>query len=400
MKKLRTLFNIFNITLFILLFGFFLYRYLHFKGLNSTNKEYSDILSERIIEEEKDFKLINQIDIKDNIYYFKKNTKNNYVKYNGLIWRIIKINEDKSTMIILDEYVSILPYNSIDSWLTNIYSKLVNLDNLELLDEDTYNNSNNKDSFINNKYDFWIRDNKYIDSNGEVKESDNLVHKVRPVIILDKDTKIYSGNGNIDNPFIINEEKNINSLKEINTTSYIKYNNTLWKVIGIKEDSIKLLSNEVIKDNDGEKLKKVFSTYSNDIKNYKKSSIIYYLNNEYYNSLENKEYIVDGTFFIGKYSNNDYNTIYTDSINLKVGLPTIDDPYIYDSINTFTLVTNNNSEINIYSINNNKLFETFITEKDYARPIIYMNNNISITSGIGTYSEPYILGGFINENNK
>ena len=400
MKKLHTLFNIFNITLFILLFGFFLYRYLHFKGLNNTNKVYSDILSERIIEEEKDFKLINQIDVKNNIYYFKKNTNNNYVKYNGLIWRIIKINEDKTTMIILDDYVSILPYNSIDNWLTDKYSKLVNIDNLELLDEETYNNSNNKDSFINNKYDFWIKDNKYIDSNGDIKEDDKLEHKIRPVLILDKDTKIYSGNGNIDNPFIINEENDISSLKDIKTTVYIKYNNTLWKVIGIEENKIKLLSNEVIKDNDGEKVKRVFSTYSNNIKNYNKNSIIYYLNNEYYNSLENKEYLVNGNFYIGKYLNNDYNTIYTDSIELKVGLPTLDDPYIYDSINTFTLISNNNSEVNIYSINNNKLFETFITEKEYIRPIIYMNNNIEIKEGKGTYSEPYILGGVISENNK
>ena len=400
MKKLHALFNILSITLFILLFGFFLYRYLHFKGLNDSKKDYSDILSERIIEEEKDFKLISDVEIKDNVYYFKKNTNNNYINYKGLTFRIVKINEDKTTMIILDEYLTILPFEFVNKWITEKYSKLVNIDNFELLDEETYNNIGSKDSFINNKYDFWISNNKYIDSNGEIKENDNLEHKVRPIIILDKDTKIYSGNGNIDNPFIINEESKISSLEEINTTKYIKYNNELWKVIEIEEDKIKLLSQDVIKDKNGEKIKETFAINNNEIKNYRKKNIIYYLNNEYYNSLENKKYLVDGTFYIGKYMNNDYTTIYSDSINLKVGLPTLDDPYIYDSVNTFTLVTNNNSDINIYTIDNNKLFETFITEKEYIRPVIFMKKNISIEEGKGTYSDPYVLGGIIDEKAK
>ena len=397
MKKLHTFFNLLSIMLFVLLFGFYMYRYLHFKGLEKENKKYSDILSERIIEEEKRFLLISELEIKDNNYVFKKNTKNNYLKYKGLDWRIIKVNEDKTTLIILDEYISILPNEALDSLLNEKYNELVNIDKFDLLTEEEYNISGGKESFINNKYDFWINNNKYIDSNGDIKDNDNLEHKVRPVYLLPSDTKIISGNGNIDNPFILDNTNKVESIKDIDTVKYIKYNNVLWKVIDIQEDKIKLLCQENLKNENGEEEKYTFAIYNNDIKNYKKNSIIYYLNNDYYNSLENKEYLVEGTFYIGKYLNNDYSTIYSDSLDLKVGLPNIDDPYIYDSINTFLFTTNNNSEINIYTIENNKLFETFITEKSYVRPVIYMKNNIKIESGKGTYSEPYILGGIISE---
>ena len=397
MKKLHKFFNILSISLFILLFGIYLYRFLHFKGLDNEDKNYSDVLSERIIEEEKNFKLLNQIEIKDNVYYFKKSTKNNYVKYNDMIWRIVKINQDKTTMLILDEYVTILPYNFIETWINNKYSKLVNIDNLNLLDEETYKESGNKDSFINNKSDFWIKDNKYIDSNGEIKENDELEHKVRPIVVLDKDTKIIDGNGNIDNPFIINKSDEISYIKDIKTSKYIKYNNTIWRIIDIEEDKVKLLNEDTIKDVEGNKIKHTFASYSNDIKNYQKNTVISYLNNYYYNNLENKEFLTSGKFYIGKFINNDYNTIYADFMDLKVGLPNIDDPYIYDSVNTFLLTIDGSNNINAYSLENNKINEMLITNKTYMRPVIYMKNNIEIKEGKGTYSDPYILGGIINE---
>jgi len=397
MKKLHTFFNILSITLFILLFGIYLYRFLHFKGLEKDNKQYSEFLSERIIEEEKRFQLLNQIEIKDDVYYFKKTTKNNYVKYNDMIWRIVKINKDKTTMLILDEYVTILPYNSIDTWFKNKYSKLININNLELLDEETYKESGSKDSFINKKSDFWIKDNKYIDTDGEIKESDSLEHKVRPIVILDKDTKLVSGNGNIDNPFILNKDEEISSLKNIKTSKYIKYNDTIWRIIDIEEDKVKLLSEDDIKDEEGNKIKHTFAFVSNDIKNYTKNTVTSYLNNYYYNSLKNKDFLIEGKFYIGKYLNNDYNTIYADSINLKVGLPNIDDPYIYDSVNTFLITIDGSDSINAYSLENNRINEIFITNKTYMRPVIYMKNNIEIKEGKGTYSDPYILGGIINE---
>ena len=397
MKKLHTFFNILSITLFILLFGIYLYRFLHYKGLDKENIKYSDVLSERIIEEEKRFQLLNQIEIKDDVYYFKKTTKNNYVKYNDMIWRIVKIDKDKTTMLILDEHVTILPNNTVDTWLKNKYSKLINIDNLELLDEDTYKESGSKDSFINNKTDFWIKDNKYIDTDGEIKESDSLEHKVRPIVILDKDTKIVSGNGNIDNPFILNKDEEITSIKDIKTSKYIKYNDTIWRIIDIEEDKVKLLGEDNIKDEEGNKIKHTFAFVSNDIKNYTKNTVTSYLNNYYYNSLENKDFLIEGKFYIGKYSNNDYNTIYADSIELKVGLPNIDDPYIYDSVNTFLITIDSTDTINAYSLENNRINEMFITNKTYMRPVIYMKNNIEIKEGKGTYSDPYILGGIINE---
>ena len=44
-------------------------------------------------------------------YIYKGDVKNNYIKYNNMLWRIVKINMDNSIEIILDDYVSILPWH-------------------------------------------------------------------------------------------------------------------------------------------------------------------------------------------------------------------------------------------------------------------------------------------------
>ena len=91
------------------------------------------------------------------------------------------------------------------------------------------------------------------------------------------------------------------------------------------------------------------------------------------------------------------NNIYKDSIELKIGLPTIADSYAYKLDNTFLLTTSENNDLNIFISLDNHPYETLITEKSNIRPIIYMKDNISIVDGDGTYSSPYKLGGLINE---
>ena len=101
-------------------------------------------------------------------------------------------------------------------------------------------------------------------------------------------------------------------------------------------------------------------------------------------------------FYIGKYINNDYKTIYTDEIELYIGLPTIADPYSLELNNTYLLTTNENN-ISIYISQDEHPYETMISEKAFLRPVLYLKDNISIKKGNGTYEKPYELGGIINE---
>lgn len=428
MKSTKKIFNILSILLLISIFSFYSYRLIYYK-INNFSKEETNILSKYIINQYNNYELFNEVNIINNNYYFINNSKKNYIKYKGLLWRIIKINSDKSTTIILENSINNMTYNNVMKWLNygnekntgifynSLYNKKnefnnnndylnnknnylcdkLNKDRIYLLSIDDYNNVGAENSYLNNKTDFWIsKENMYISSEGNIEEdNENNYYNIRPVIILDNDIEINSGDGSIDNPYTI-ENKEIIILKDIEPYSYIEYNNTLWMVLEVN-NNIKLISNNCIKNKEDKCLSKLFSQKSNDINIYKKSNLLYYLNNEYYNSLNNKNYLTKGIFYTGKYKDDNYLSIYEDSIELKIGLPTIVDSYAYKIDNTFLLTTSINNDLNIFISLDNHPYETLITEEANIRPIIYMKNNISIIDGDGTYSSPYQLGGLINE---
>ena len=80
-----------------------------------------------------------------------------------------------------------------------------------------------------------------------------------------------------------------------------------------------------------------------------------------------------------------------------VGLLTMADSYAYEIDNTFILTSNINSNLSIYLAVDNRPFESLISEEANIRPVLTLKRNISITSGEGTYTSPYILGGLIDE---
>ena len=53
-------------------------------------------------------------------YIFKGELENNYVLYNNMLWRIIKINSDSSLELILDDYINMLPKNLISTFFENV----------------------------------------------------------------------------------------------------------------------------------------------------------------------------------------------------------------------------------------------------------------------------------------
>lgn len=425
MKKKIAIFNIFSISLLLVFIVFYVGRILYYK-YDSKNITYSKILSERIIQEDNDFKLIGQLKKKNNTYYFVSKSKNNYVNYKGLIWRIIKISDDGTITIILQDSVNNMTYHNTLKWLnyyevnnTGIFEKFLyniniynednnylskkeylncsNTNTITLLSEEDYNIVGSNNSYISNNIDFWISSNKYIDIDGSIKlsESNEEYHNIRPVITLNNNTEISSGDGSIDNPYFIKRE-HANTLKDIDTGSIIKYNNELWKVIEINEDNIKILKEECLKDDNKECIEMIFQEYTNTIDIDNTESLLYYLNNIYYDSLPLKDYLTYGTLHIGKYMNNDYTSIYSDTITVNVGLPSLADIYSLQIDNTFLITSNSYNNLNIYISKNNKIYETLVNEKAYVRPILYLKKNISVT-GLGTLDSPYELGEIINE---
>ena len=435
MKLLQKVFYIFSISLLSIFIIYFGIRAIYFKIRDDKKNNYSHILYKRIIQQEENYTLISELEKINDVFYYTKKSKYNYVIYKGLTWRIIKFNETKITLI-LENSITNLPLDKVDNWLNDynkkdsgIFYKLINneinvdnskvenidvhnfmhidnlycekiVDKITLLDIDDYNNAGGDNSYLNTNVDFWIKnknDYKYIDVTGDIENGDELeFHNVRPVITLNSTIKSSDGNGSIDDPYYIDTQK-ANTLRDVDNNSYIKYNDNLWKIISNDGKKIKIVSEECIKDNDNKCVNMQFSNDNNSINVYNYKSAINYLNNTYYKSLKNKKFIVEGNYYIGKYSNHDYTTIYNNRIKLKVGLLTIADPYAYELNNVFLLTTNDNSNLSIYISLDEHEFESIIYEKAYLRPTLYLKSNISIKNGKGTYSEPYELGGIVNE---
>ena len=71
-----------------------------------------------------------------NEYVYKGNVTNNYVKYNNLLWRIIKINPDGTMLVILDDSMTMLPWNNkATEYKNSDIHKYLNNDFLNNLDK-------------------------------------------------------------------------------------------------------------------------------------------------------------------------------------------------------------------------------------------------------------------------
>ena len=427
-EKKQKIFNIVSIIIISILGVYYLGRLIYFKISNDKQISYSELLSEQVKQRVSKYEVFPTLINDNETYRFANNAKNNYIKFMGYTWRIVKINSDNTITLVTEEAIISLPYNDsqISDWLDEIFSKTIdsnylvntincnddfnNIDNyrcnknneslVSLLNVEDYIKAGSKDSYLNNNTHFWTTNSNnnqmwHININGNIKADDiDIVHKIRPVITLKSDTKVIEGNGTINNPYIISNH-NPNNTNDLFVGEYLNLNDSIWRVVSKDTDKIKLVSEDYIKENN--------SIYETKYGDYDENSLIYYLNNNYYNNFKEKDFIIEGPFYNG-YLLDDFNykNTYDSNTNLKIGLLSIAEPFVYDVGNVFTFSKNKNNISGIYIINNDKkLFEDNINNLHYVRPAIYIKNNITIIKGDGSYLNPYILGGEIDakENN-
>lgn len=333
-------------------------------------------------------------------YIYKGNVNNNYLKYNNMLWRIIRINQDKSIDIILDDYISILPWNkevtsfkesdifkylnndflnaldkemltttsfctdSVDD-LTKITCNLQDNDNyVKLLDVSNFLNSvkNSKSYLVKDDEILWLSDNaidKIWHTNGaNVSESDaNSFYEIKPVVRL-KETSIYKdGNGSYDNPFQVG----LNDQLSVGST--VMLNNDKWIVYEIS-DNIKLMKEEVID-------KQV--AFDKEKNSYKSSSLMEYLNTTYLDSLPYKDLLEEDTWYIGSYTDN-LTDIKKETVKTKVGIPNILDIKFDSNVSAYFTSTGMDEIILVYE---NPLRSSKVTTYRNVRPCISISKNTS-----------------------
>lgn len=380
----------------------------------------------------------------DNTYYFKGQVENNFVYYSGRLWRIIKTTKDKNIVLISEEIQTLMPYGEdieyqnsyLYNYLNNIdeyslfYKTLNNTDilvntqycedtvtstenvtceatksdyQITLLNLKDYLNSGANKGYLNTNSYFWLMDFNqnnelyYVFDKGGINttsEYNKHHYGIRPVITIDGTLLLTSGDGTKGNPYSLDEYEDY-KLINVGVGEYLEYNNNLWRIISKQDKSVKAIMEGYIKENDQE-IEKIFSTKNNTFDINDKNNIAYYLNNDYYNSLNNKEYLVKGPFYTGKYTTDthDYKLVYKEKINAYIGLPQVGDLYINTYNNTLTslAITDHMNNI-LYIINeNNSLYTSKINEKEKIRPVINLDGNLIALSGEGTKESPYIIG--------
>ncbi|MEE3343294.1 MAG: hypothetical protein VZS44_04300 [Bacilli bacterium] len=406
-----------------------IYFYLDSK---KTIEKQNDTLAKNIITTNlntNNFKKIN------NNYYFQNDTNKNYLIYSNIIWRIIKVTNNKDIVLIADDTITNLAYgknkkyhnsylikwlnkdkedytgilennlNNKTKYLTKTETCIDNISNIKkitcnktnknnyisLLSINDYINTGAEKSFINNEKYNYLANTKgskiwYIDDNGKLNSNNGeVIYGIKPVITLKNKIKFISGDGTENNPYIVEKET-----KKFG--SYVKLDEDIWRIYEDNDENYKLVLNDYIKVDD-EKLEYIYSNdnfYHNDTTY---GSLAHYLNHKYLYSLSYNNIIESAKYhnsYYGKDNNYDYSSVMNTTIDTKVGLLSIGDPIINNSLDNYFILTGPEKDTDeIYLIKKDSTLETaYTTDEAYVVPTITISKSI-LTQGKGTSTDPY-----------
>ena len=384
----------------ILLLGIIIYFVINF--FRSKDISYNNNVNSKIVLKDEDIYKY------DDVKIFKGNNPDNYIYFSNILWRIISINKDGTLDIVTDNNINILKnvnYN-VNKYVNDVFLSSIDKEYLDktsycndiitvieknnckdiytgdyvrlLSIEDIINSDDNGNSYLLNNIEYWLnnkyKDNPFVIVNNKISNVNNdTASGVRPVVRLNKDIIIDTGNGTYDDPYVVKDNRS-----GFNVGDYIKLDNDLWTIYEVNKDSIKLALTNSLSG------AKVFGDNSEyNISN--ENSIANYLNNTYLDSLSYKDILIDSKWEIGTYSDN-YNDVSKKNITTKVGMLSVKDIKLVNNKWGYYLITpNGNDEVYFYNAN------SFTSKTNYLHsivPTISIKNDYNV-SGNGTKDNPF-----------
>ena len=438
--------NVLVLLLIVAFYGTRMIKYYLKENGKSNDKDNIVLLVDTVLKKQSYVDLTKGLifDEEKNEYRYLGEVDDNYLEYSGILYRIIGIDKEKNIKVISDKSVTMM-YSGLEKGYDKSYvNKWLNYDKdvsgsgvyennikesvnylsstyycediiddiknitcdknttnykITLLSLYDYYKAGGKSSFLNNGETFYLgtlnkdNHNYYITSDGEVSinEISTRTYAVRPVITIISSSVLLSGKGTKDDPYKILEIKP-STLEDTTINTYVSFSNQVFKVIDNSTDATKVALNGVIKENDIDVVKS-FGGKNNKYSN-SKNTVGYYLNNTYLKTLDSKN-IIKSNWYIGALSldNLDYSNEKNTKINLSVGMLSLGDMFVGDINNVLTLSRGIESDQIINVINKEgNFYGDFITSKYNVRPALYLNNELKITGGNGTFDAPYELG--------
>ena len=397
----QRLFWVISCLFIITIIGYYGFRFVVVSGIyNNKDMKLSEYIIKNIDQDKGLYK-------EKKGYIFKGNTESNYIKYENLLFRIIKIYQDGSVEIVMDQGLNSLFYNNkYTDYLESDIHKYLNDEFLDIIDKEDLNKTpickdvvNSIDMIACNEIDYSsyvkllqigdyvnsIKDNEtYLGKEGEyywlgnttgdkiwnidgvnLSQSDELKgYKIRPVITLNEMVKYLSGTGEKDDPILIKKE-------EVGISSYVKIDNDLYIVIDKEKSYLKMMLME-----DSPLVREVYN-----------DDLLDNLNDKYYKSLSYKKKLVKYTISIGDYKNS-YKDIKDKKESVYVGIPMVNDFKLDNSDLEYLLINKYGSEVLYYDKLGLHNGDGKIARK--IRPVIMIKKQ-EISSGNGTIDNPYIV---------
>ena len=353
---------------------------------------------------------------KTGYFYYKGSDVNNYVYYSGRLFRIIDI--DKDIRMIEDETTTNLVWgvdstyeeSNIKKWLDNYLKTLKDYDIYlvknkwcnEKIETDNYNcektiedyvgllsisdylQAGAKNSYLNNETYYWTINQDidghslYVNSEGNInniykKEDNYFSYGIRPVITINGETALLSGEGTKKSPYIIEDLGNA-LLRDNSIGSYVTYKDSNYRIIDIDDKGVSLIYDGVLDVN-----KKYGDVYS-------------YLNSTFIKTL-NKSDLVKLSYGFNEYSiKNKYAITNKTSQSNYVVMPNVGDLFL-NEYNGYWLNNYSDSKLGLYyTIDENDMFFSDLKGRSHKiRPIIKLNAETVVSSGTGLKGDPLII---------
>lgn len=333
-------------------------------------------------------------------YIYKGENVNNYILVNNMIFRIIKINNDKTIDIVLDEYINKLNWDlEIKEFKDTYISEYLNQEFLSILDTDILNKTSvctnqinaitevNCDNFDTSNYVRLLSLNDFFNSMNEEKtylsrESEFLwlhdysetkvwnissfsvsssepskMYGIKPVVTLKNSLVLTKGDGTLANPYQIQEDD------KIKVGTYLDINDDIYIVYEEGDNYYKIQSNNLIKNIE-------FDSKSN---NYQESGLKEYLETIYLDSLTFKDLLTE---------------IEWNGIKTKINILSINDFKFNSSLKNYYLIDTKDKEVYLY---NGTLLSSKVNTKRNVRPCLSIKKDLKIISGNGSKLAPFIV---------
>lgn len=395
--------------------------------------------------------------VEDNAtFYIKGENPNNYLYYSGKLWRVINVNFEKKEFTILsNEIIASIAYNTESSYIESDIRKWLNdpqdegflgslynytkhlsktkwngeivLNETDISNTKSIENyvgllsiydimkitdlSNLENSYLNINQSYYLSNTLsqkaawYISERGTLNKTDNNnVLGIRPVIKI----KFHNlkGTGTIDDPYTVIKENQSKLLNERSSGEYLLFNNELYRISYIKNNITTARKLDPITKNN-KPIRRYFSLSSSLFNPKDKDNIAYYLNNDYYMSLnlDSRAMLIysdsnlgkvayKDSYLLTKCNNNSCNSK-SNTIKSRISLmeygSLISSVYNNDLIYRAWLITPSSTS-QIYTINNDSsISNNVMTDSLAIIPIIHLSQNIKIKSGRGTKKDPFII---------